>query len=402
MTKRKLALLSGAAAVSLGMAGPALAFDRVDWSWDKEVVEYISKLVTIDVTFEPTGMTEVELSQIHIGDSIADATMHGVHNIPEPERELREFDFTATGSTSGSLDVDGTAEGFVDIDFGHWEDNCGVDGDSVCQGPGNEDDRVGLIGIAGNPAGESLTEGGADGIGVSGEFGSEDPLDVTGSTSGSLDVTVAGTVTVPVVVPWDAVAELPEMENLATALGNNTSINSNRMVEMHAGQFTFGDGDIDSEEEVLAAAATALLYGHLEHAGINTNQSAATALTAAAMTDIIDPSVIQANAEMYDVTQGQMTNAATALANNLSVDLDAATDGDAVLIGDVTQFAYADVGATAYMHDVSVQNYNNLGALDGALFSNVATSIGNNLSISVSGPEVSIPGNGNGNGNGNE
>ena len=387
MGKLNMALLGGTAAVAMSMAGQASAFDAVDWSWDKDVVEVISKTITIDVEFEPTGLAAVELAQFHIGDSFASAVMHDVQNNPEPDRELREFDFTATGSTSGSLDVAGTAEGFVDIDFGHFTSNCGVDGDEVCNGPGNEDARAGLIGIAGNPAGESITE-----AGVPGEFGSENPLAVSGSTSGSLDVTVAGTVTVPVVVPWNAAKELPEFENLATALGNNGSIDSNRMIEMHAGQFTFGDGDVESGAEALAGVGAALLYGHLEHEGVNTHQSAATALTVAAIADVIDPAVVSADAEIYNVSQGQMTNAATALGNNLSVDLQAATDGDGVLIGDVTQFANADVSATAYMHDVSVQNFNNLGALDGALFSNVATSIGNNLSIKVSGPEISVPG----------
>lgn len=402
MSKFKLALLGGAATVALGISGPAAAFDRVDWEWDVLVDEFISKIITIDVEFNPTGLAMLEAEQTMIGDVIADATMEGVYNIPEPTREDREFAFTATGTTSGSLDVDGTAEGFVDIDFGHWEENCGVDGDSVCQGPGNEDDRVGLIGIAGNPAGESLTEGGADGIGVEGSFGSEDPLTVAGSTEGSLGVEVAGTLVVPVVIPLDAVAELPEVENVATAVGNNASLSSNRMAELHASQTLFGDGSLDGEfdtEEAAALAALAL-YGHLEHQGINTHQSSSTALTVAAIGGALEKSEVSAGAVMTDVRQMQMTNAATAVGNNLNVEVDAATETDGILIGDATQFAYANVDAVADMYDVSVQNYNNLGAIEGPLFSNVASAIGNNLSITVKGPDlINGPG---GNGNGNE
>lgn len=384
MGYRKFALLCSAAALVAGTAGPASAFDVVDWTWTKDVTEEITKNISIDVSFEPSGMVEAEITQVHIGDSTATALLHDVYNIPEPTREERTFDFTATGSTSGSLDVSGTAEGFVDMDFGKWTSGCGVDGSSVCQGGGHEDDRVGLVGIAGNPAGNSLTENG-----VSGEYGSEDPLTVDGSTSGSLDVTVSGQIVVPVVVPLDALAELPKIENTATALGNNASIESNRMVEVHTGQFQFGDGSGEQTGGVLAVGG---LYGHLEHEGVNTMQSAATALTAAAILGVIEPSSVSADAEMFNVKQAQLKNSATALGNNFSIDLAAATDGDAVLVGDMTQFAYGDVNSNAYLHDVSVRNYNNLGAIDGALFSNVATSIGNNLSIKVSGPDVTVPG----------
>lgn len=406
MSKLKLALLGGAATVALGMSGPAAAFDRVNWEWNLELDEFISKIITIDVTFDPTGVALLQAHQTMIGDVIADATMNDVRNIPEPTREERTFDFTATGSTTGSLDVDGTAEGFVDIDFGHYEENCGVDGDSVCTGPGNENNRVGLIGIAGTPAGESLTEGGADGIGVEGSFGSEDPLTVEGSTSGSLGVEVAGTLVVPVVVPLDAVAELPKVENIATAIGNNAALSSNRMAELHAGQFLFGDGNLDGDDngsgiEEAAALAALALYGHLEHQGINTYQSQSTALTVAAIGGVLEKSEISAGAVMYDVRQMQMTNAATAVGNNLNVEVDAATETDGVLMGDATQFAYANVDAVAEMYDVSVRNYNNLGAIEGPLFSNVATAIGNNLSVRVTGPGIP-PINGGGNGNGNE
>lgn len=394
MTWSKRILMGGVAAIALTAAGTANAFDKVDWEWNATVTDRITKRIQIDVQFDPTGMVHVEIPQFFLGDVTSTAIMQDVHNIPHVSHEDRTFDFTATGQvndpsvsgrTRGSLDVSGTAEGFIDIDENDNSPNTSVD----------------LVGIAGQPAGTSNTEGG-----VSGATGGEDPLTVAGETSGRLgvvgqlndpSVTVSGSITVPVVVPLNAIRELPKMENFATSIANNASVNTDTMVEAHSGQFVYGDGAGESSGGVGAVGA---IYGHLEHEGVNTHQSTTTALNAAVLLGLIEPANIEATAVARNISNAQVENGATAIANNMNFNIDAQARGDAVLIGDLTQFAYADVSSTARMRNVSVSNYSNLGRLDGALFSNVATSIGNNLSITVKGPALNgtpnVPGGGSG------
>lgn len=382
---RKLMLYGGVSMLALtATAGTASAFDRVDWSWDAEVVDRINKRITIDVAFDPSGMVHVEIPQIHIGDSTATAITHDVWNKPGASYEERTFDFTATGQTDpeDSLDVSGTAEGFVDIDN---TPNSNLPGQQSING---------LIGIAGTPGGSSQSDGGV-GL-VDGSLGDEPAgLTVDGETSGSLGVTVSGSITVPVVVPLDAVDELPKLENIATALANNLSIESDRMVEAHAGQFAFGDGGLGGFLGLPGGPgveSASLGGGGL---GGNTHLALAELLTLGAVLGLIEPAEVNAYAETHHVRNVQVENAATAIANNMSIDLEAATAGDGVLIGDLTQFAYADVSAEAYLGNAKVRNYSNLGNISGPLFANTATSIGNNMSIKVKSPSVNLPGGGN-------
>jgi hypothetical protein len=72
----------------------------------------------------------------------------------------------------------------------------------------------------------------------------------------------------------------------------------------------------------------------------------------------------------------------------LSVDLAANTEGDAFALADLTQFNFANVSASSTVTGVDVNNYANLGVLEGPLVNSVATAIGNNVSFSVSSPEV--------------
>ena len=65
---------------------------------------------------------------------------------------------------------------------------------------------------------------------------------------------------------------------------------------------------------------------------------------------------------------------------------DAVTPDDAMLVGDFTQVAYANVNATSNVYDVSLNNYTNLGSLDRPIVSSVATAVGNNLAITVTSP----------------
>src|SRR3546814_249942 len=308
MRLNKTALLGGAALVAVMAASPASAFNKVEWQWDLDFYENIYKTITIDVEFDPTGVALLQFGQIQIGDVHAVAIMYDVHNNQPTIYEVQEYDFTATG----------TAEGFVDIDFGHYTDNCGVDGDLVCTGEGNEDGRVGLIGIAGNPAGESLTENG-----VPGTVGSEDPLHVE----------VSGTIEIPVVQALDAV-DLPKIENIATAVGNNASLTSTRMVEFHGGQFLFDVEDRENGSYPVPLGVQTSLSNSGHGTDPNPYGDAALALTLGTILGVVDKADVHAFAKMANVTNGQMETAATAVGNNFSVEVNADTDGDAVIMGD--------------------------------------------------------------------
>ena len=68
----------------------------------------------------------------------------------------------------------------------------------------------------------------------------------------------------------------------------------------------------------------------------------------------------------------------------------AATGPNRLLMGDVTQFAVADVTATSKVHDIELENYINLASstLGRPIVSSVATAVGNNKSITVTAPVI--------------
>jgi len=77
---RTLAASLGVLAAGTLAAGPAMAFDTVDWNWykNKWQNEYIN--VDIDIDIESTGLVEIEKLQIFFGDVQAYATVYNVHN----------------------------------------------------------------------------------------------------------------------------------------------------------------------------------------------------------------------------------------------------------------------------------------------------------------------------------
>jgi hypothetical protein len=89
---------------------------------------------------------------------------------------------------------------------------------------------------------------------------------------------------------------------------------------------------------------------------------------------------------VWDIENATVDSAATAVANNKSITLDPhSVNNDSVLIADLTQFAYADVGAYSNVSDVTISNYYNLNpdVLGKPIVSSVATAVGNNLSVTV-------------------
>lgn len=81
------------------------------------------------------------------------------------------------GGTNGTVEVpvelavEGSAEGYIDIDASG----------------NNPNQALNIVGIAGSPAGESVTEGGVEGFN-----GSENPLEVSGTATGTINVPVLG------------------------------------------------------------------------------------------------------------------------------------------------------------------------------------------------------------------
>jgi hypothetical protein len=97
MTRRKKMLLTAtAAAALLGMTAPgALAFDRVNWEWDKHVREWVTiKFEIENKHLKPDGFVEVEKLQAHFGDVTAYATMKDIDNITSDKK--REYDTKTT------------------------------------------------------------------------------------------------------------------------------------------------------------------------------------------------------------------------------------------------------------------------------------------------------------------
>jgi len=136
-------------------------------------------VVTVDMP-DPINalrhLPQVEVSSLAIGNSESITSTVGVL--------IHEGQFTIgapTGEGGGTngyvevpveLAVTGGAEGYIDIDANG----------------SNPNQAVNLVGIAGSPDGQSVTEGGVAGIN-----GSEAPLEVTGTATGTILVPVLGT-----------------------------------------------------------------------------------------------------------------------------------------------------------------------------------------------------------------
>lgn len=335
MTKRfKPALLASvsAAAITLMAASPASAFDRVNWTWDAQVLETVTKTINIDADLVPTGMVMMEDLQVYIGNVSANSLVVGVAN-NQPEG-------------GGLVDL-----GTRDIQF-HY----GLGG-------GQLDDGFATPGVTNGLVDETDQE-----------------PDINGTVTATIDL---GEVEVPPTESFDAVTELPEVVSAATAVANSTSITSDTMVELHEGQFTFNVRD-----ELGRDAAFALLAANSSD---NSNLTAAGVLGVLAITGNLAPSQIEANSGVLGILNASVDSSATAVANNLSVSIEPKTDGDAVLLADVVQFAYANTTANSAVALVGLNSYTNLGLLDRPIVSSVATAVGNNKSISVVTPVIASP-----------
>ncbi len=337
--------LGSAAIAALVAMGPsaAFAFDDVDWTWDKTITQTETINIWIDTDIDPTGLTEVEKLQIQIGDVNATSSIKGVKNI-QP---------TNAGGVA-SVDETFTFNGSYD----------GAPPDNVLGLP--------IAGSGGVELDAEITAGSVD--------ENLDSFDYT--------VHVTGDVTVDPADSFDAATELPTVDSAATAVGNNQSINSEVATYLHDGQFMFdvGPGDPTNEDdfggEDVVGALGALVLG--SQFGDNSHTALAVGASVLAITGTIDKADVSASSEVMRIMNARVDSAAAAVGNNTSVNVNqvAELEDDSVLIADLTQFAAADISATSKVGRISVNNYNNLGAVD-PLVSSVATAVGNNVSINV-------------------
>ena len=350
----KLSFLTSVAAgaMILGMAAtPASAFDKLNWEWNLVVEETVTKDVQINVDVDPTGLVLLENVQVQVGDVNAESIVNGIEN--------NQYDPNGGGPTNVTI-----TGNFNEI----YED---LDGDlnNGQEYEGQLNNLTGISNASGNISGvvnENLES-------VNGEF------------------TITGTVTVDPTGSFDAMTELPEVLSAATAVGNNSSIDSEVMVEVHEGQFLFDTVDGGVGDSGLPGGLAALAIYELfddNYGDINTNHLVGAATLVGAVGGLIDKAEISAVSRVSNILNASVDSAATAVGNNKSISIEPRTFADAVMMGDVTQVSVANVSALSDVRNVSLNNYTNLGAIDRPIVNSVATAVGNNLSVSVKAPVV--------------
>jgi len=333
----KTALLAGVAAGVMGLtgfAGSAMAFDTVNWTWNKEIRERINIDGNISFDLNPTGWVELEKLQLFIGDASATSTVNSIYNNQPSSGGDGTVSFTVdwTGTSDDSTDPSTFGTGVLGA------------GDATLSGD-----------LSGSGSLQGTLDEGDDAMQLSATF-NDIPVSVGASDS------------------YDALTELPEVVSTAVAVGNNESIDSQVALTLHDTQVVFGGFTLDGRQGF-----------DVPETG-NTGLSMALAVLDAGANGVISPSNINATSTVYDILNATVDSSATAVANNTNITLDAVTPDDAMLVGDFTQVAYANVNATSNVYDVSLNNYTNLGSLDRPIVSSVATAVGNNLAITVTSP----------------
>ncbi|TVQ81839.1 MAG: hypothetical protein EA357_11580 [Micavibrio sp.] len=337
MKKLNIKLLASASVIALGLgiASPAHAFDSVDWSWNNEVNSAANITVTVDDTFDWSGLTQVEKLQMNIGNLEATSTLSDIHNNPPALAEGEVFTIDEIMTITTNYDKNGEENGSMPSSGGIvTNDPNGIVDGTLIDGSLSEQEN----------AFTSIVD-----IHLQGEF---ELTDLEGLVNDAED--------------------LPHLESAATAVANNQSISSTSAMTLHDAQYNFGgfngEGGLD---------------GDLFDAEGNAHTDLAFGLTLAAAMGQIAAGSIDATSSVDNITNASVDSAATSVANNLSVTIEPTQPGDAFLMADLTQFNYANGTASSSVTDLNVNNYANLAALDGPLVSSVATAVGNNVSISV-------------------
>lgn len=196
---------------------------------------------------------------------------------------------------------------------------------------------------------------------------------------------------------FDARIDLPAVISTAVAVGNNQSITSDVPVYLHDGQFVANTRGYDDGCEWcnMGGITGDNVSPDTQVGGGNTYTELAALFTIGAVIGVLSPSEIHASSEVFAIHNATVDSSATAVANNISVNLASNDPNNHVLIADITQFSYANVSAVSDVCDVTVENFRNLSpdannkdltlstTLGRPLVSSVATAVGNNVSINV-------------------
>lgn len=84
------------------MAGPALAFDSVTWTWDATVLSDVTTSAVSDISVVPTGLEQVEIDQSALGSFTATSSSLAVLNEPLAGLAGIELDNIPAVNTSAS------------------------------------------------------------------------------------------------------------------------------------------------------------------------------------------------------------------------------------------------------------------------------------------------------------
>jgi len=98
--------MAGAAAIAMtaAAAGPAKAFDEVNWVWDAVVSTTIDTSVTAETTLVPLGLNQVENDQFMLGNTSSAGSVSGFENVldstvippPYPVTDLASVETSGT------------------------------------------------------------------------------------------------------------------------------------------------------------------------------------------------------------------------------------------------------------------------------------------------------------------
>ena len=300
----------------------------MNWSWDLSVKEKIIKNINIlPEDFLPTGIVLVQDLQVFIGSLESTSTVKDITNVQPAESGVGGEGQTAT--IAFELDPIPDPSLFV----------------------------------AGSSTGELEV--------LSAEYdeGNELFVGVVSLEGVQLDASAS----------LNALKELPEVISAATSVANNTSIESAVMVELDEGQFVF---DVTGKKIRPVQNPNADLSA-------NADVAYAQNLALNAILGNLSASQITATSTVKDIVNASVDSTATAVGNNLSIEVNAASAGDQIVMADAVQFAFADLTATSKVSNVTVSNYTNLGKI-GALVNSAATAVGNNKSITVNAPVTTV------------
>ena len=135
--------------------------------------------------------------------------------------------------------------------------------------------------------------------------------------------------------------------------------------------------------------------------GGNLNTTVALLFGIGAVTHHLTKAEIEAKSHVYDVHNVSVDASATALANNISVNVASKNDNNHIVIADITQFALANVTASSKVTDVTATGYDHMRELTTTTLQTIgdvtnvpvavptpwinasAQAIGNNASITV-------------------